>query len=72
MPENRSLDVLSGVPAIAECLYGTATPYHVRRTRHLISKGLIPTRKVAGRVESRRSWLEAAWAEPDQIDGAQK
>jgi hypothetical protein len=71
MPEKRSsLDIVSGVPAIAECVYGSREPYYVRRTRHLIAKGLIPVRKVAGRVESRKCWLEAIWAEPDQLDGA--
>jgi hypothetical protein len=69
MPENR-LDILSGVPAIAEYVYGAATPYYVRRCRHLLANGHLPSKKVAGRVESRRSWLDAAWSEPDRLNAA--
>ena len=32
----------------------------------LIDKGIIPAKRVLGRVESRRSWIDAVYAEPDQ------
>jgi hypothetical protein len=37
-----------------------------RRTRHLIDKGVIPSKKVLGRIQSRRSWIDGVYAEPDQ------
>jgi hypothetical protein len=66
---NPSLDLLSGVSAIAEFLYGEATPSTERRVRHLVSVGDIPAKKVRGRIESRRSWIEQAYAEPDHPNG---
>jgi hypothetical protein len=72
MPESRPLagdPVLSGVAAISKYLYGTDDAYHQRRVRHLINSRVIPTKKVAGRLESRPSWLDAVYAEPDQPNG---
>jgi hypothetical protein len=37
-----------------------------RRTRHLIDTGVVPAKKVAGRVQSRKSWVDEYYAEPDQ------
>jgi hypothetical protein len=71
MPERTSLadDLLSGVEAISKHLYGDATPYHQRRVRHLVDRGLIPSKKMGGRVESRRSWIDEVYSLPDQING---
>jgi hypothetical protein len=67
MPERTSLagDLLSGVAAIARHMYGDDSAYHQRRVRHLVDRGLIPSKKVAGRVESRVSWIAEVYAEPD-------
>jgi hypothetical protein len=62
-----SIDLLSGVAAISRYLYGDASTPHQRRVRHLVRIGAIPHRKVAGRIETRRSWVEAAYAEPDPV-----
>jgi hypothetical protein len=68
MPELTPLaaDLLSGVAAISTHMYGDDSPSNQRRTRHLIDKGIIPAKRVLGRVESRRSWIDAVYAEPDQ------
>jgi hypothetical protein len=74
MSEIRSLagELLSGAAAISRYLYGDDSTYHQRRTRHLIAKGFIPVKRVAGRVESRTSWIDEAYAEPDQPNGKAK
>lgn len=71
MSEIRPLagDLLSGVAAISEYIFGDASPHHQRRVRHLIDTGTIPSKRVLRRVESRRSWIDAAYAEPDQPNG---
>jgi hypothetical protein len=71
MHEASSLaaDLLTGVAAISTYLYGDASPSNVRRARNLIDRGVIPTKKLFGRVESRRSWIDQVYAEPDQPNG---
>ena len=54
-------DLLPSVAAIAEYLGASE-----RRVRHLINHGL-PAKKTAGRITSRRSWIDAYFAEPDQL-----
>jgi hypothetical protein len=65
----NTLDLLSGVSAIAEYVYGAATPSTERRVRHLVATGDLPSKKVRGRIESRRSWIDAAYSQPDHPNG---
>jgi hypothetical protein len=58
------LDILSGAPAIARFLYGVDDAPAQRRVRRLIATGAIPAIYLGGRLESRRSWLEAVYAAP--------
>jgi hypothetical protein len=69
MSKPTTLDVLSGVSEIAEFLYGVATPSTERRVRHMVSSGDIPAKKVRGRIESRRTWIERTYSEPDHPNG---
>jgi hypothetical protein len=62
-------DPLLDVSGIALRLYGKADKTATRRVRHLIARGVIPTKKTAGRIESRCSWVDAAFAEPDNLNG---
>jgi hypothetical protein len=68
LSENHPLagDLLSGVAAISRHMYGDDSASNQRRVRHLISTGVIPSKKVAGRVESRRSWIDAYYSQPDR------
>jgi hypothetical protein len=58
-------DILPTIDTIAEYIYGQATPGTMRRVRHLIAKGELPTKKIGGRRESRKSWIDATYAKPD-------
>ena len=61
-----SLDVLPDISAIALFLYNTNDLSAQRRVRRRIANGDIPVRRTStGRVESRRSWIEALYAAPD-------
>jgi hypothetical protein len=51
--------LLPSVAAIAEYIGASE-----RRVRHLIDHGL-PAKKAAGRITSRKSWIDAFFAEPD-------
>jgi hypothetical protein len=53
-------DLLLSLDAIA--VY-TGEP--VRRLRHLIAAHGFPHKKVGGRIESRKSWIDRYYAEPD-------
>jgi hypothetical protein len=53
-------DRLPSIQAIANY-----TGDNVRRVRHLIQHGVIPAKKIGGRIESRRSWIDAVYAQPD-------
>jgi hypothetical protein len=59
-----SNDLLPSINAIAEYMYGEANPRTVRRVRHMIDRGL-PAKKAAGRLESRKTWIDGWYAEPD-------
>jgi hypothetical protein len=59
-------DILPSIDAIAAYIYGEATPSTVRRIRHLIAGHNLPITKKGGRIESRKSWLDKLYAEPDQ------
>jgi hypothetical protein len=65
MPELKN-DILPSVQAIAEHVYGKATPKTIRRLRHLIAAHGLPVKKVGGKIESRRSWIDQYYATPDQ------
>jgi hypothetical protein len=54
-------DRLPSVTAIAEYI-GT----NERRVRHLIAVHGFPHKKVGGKIESRRSWIDHYYAEPDR------
>jgi len=54
-------DLLPTINAIAEY---TGEP--VRRLRHLIAVHQFPVKKVGGKIQSRRSWIDAYYAEPDR------
>jgi hypothetical protein len=68
---NLKDDLLSSVPAIAEYVYGAATPSTVRRLRHLIDKYGFPVKRVGAKIESRKSWIDRYYAEPDRTNGAE-
>jgi hypothetical protein len=72
MPENCSIspladDILPSVADMAEYIYGRKDKAALRRVRHMIEVGSVPTKKVAGRHESRKSWINAAYAQPDRL-----
>jgi hypothetical protein len=52
-------DLLPNIEAIAAYVEGEATPPAIRRIRHLIRAHNLPAKKVGGRIQSRRSWLDA-------------
>ena len=54
-------DRLPSVEAIAE--YTGDSP---RRVRHLIDHWNFPHKKIGGKIESRKSWIDKYYAEPDQ------
>jgi hypothetical protein len=58
-------DLLPSVNAIAEYLYGEASKKTVRRVRHLIDRHGLPVKRVGGRIEGRRTWCDAFYAQPD-------
>jgi hypothetical protein len=58
-------DLLPSIAAIAEYIYGEANSSTERRIRHMVARGDIPAKKTRGRIESRRSWVDSAYAEPD-------
>jgi hypothetical protein len=62
-------DLLPTIEDIAVYVEGEATPPAVRRIRHLIKSHGLPAKKVGGRIQSRRSWLDAFYAEPDHPNG---
>jgi hypothetical protein len=68
MPDNRPLadDLLTSINAMAVHMYGEATPYTVRRIRHLIDRYDLPVTRKGGKIESRRSWLNEWYGEPDR------
>jgi hypothetical protein len=70
---NRGLaqDILPSINSICEYVYGESSPSKVRRLRHMIDAHGFPAKKVAGRIESRRSWIDAYYATPDSADGGQ-
>jgi len=59
MPELRE-DLLPTIEAIAEY-----TGHTRRRVRHLIDHHGFPSKKDGGKVTSRKSWVDAYYAEPD-------
>jgi hypothetical protein len=59
-------DLLPSIAAIAEYITGETSPEAQRRVRHLIDRGL-PAKKVGGRIESKRSWIDSFYAEPDPL-----
>jgi hypothetical protein len=59
-------DRLPNITAISEYLCGQATPSTIRRIRHLIAAHGFPHKKVGGKIESRKSWIDAYYAEPDK------
>jgi hypothetical protein len=61
-----SLDVLPDTAAIARFLYDSDDKTAQRRVRRKIAQGEIPVRRTSGgHFESRKSWIEAVYAEPD-------
>jgi hypothetical protein len=65
-------DLLPNLNAIAEHVYGEATPSTVRRLRHLIAMHGFPHKKVGGKIESRRSWIDQFYASPDRPNGREQ
>ena len=63
-------DVLPNLPAIAEYVYGRATPSTVRRLRHLIDHHHFPIKRVGAKIEGRRSWCDSYYSAPDAANGA--
>jgi len=63
-------DILPSVESIAVYVYGEASQSTVRKVRHQIERHGLPITKVAGRIESRCSWIDARYAAP--TNGAQK
>ena len=60
------LDVPRGVRAIAAYLFdGDDGVSAQRRVRHLARNHNLPIRRIGGRIESRRSWLDRIYSEPD-------
>jgi hypothetical protein len=62
-------DILPNIRAIAQHIYGEVSPSTERRVRHLIAKNVIPAKKLGGRIESRRSWIDEVYAAPDHVNG---
>jgi hypothetical protein len=61
-------DLLPDLNAVSEY---TGQP--VRRLRHLIDKHGFPAKRVGAKIESRKSWIDAYYAEPDKpANGASK
>ncbi len=58
-------DLLTTIEAIAEYITGEATEASVRRVRHLIRSHRLPSKKVGGLIQSRKSWIDRYYAEPD-------
>jgi hypothetical protein len=54
-------DLLRSLPEISEY---TGEP--VRRLRHLIDHHGFPAKKAGGKIQSRKSWVDAYYAEPDK------
>jgi hypothetical protein len=54
-------DLLPSIEAIAS--YTGEAP---RRIRHLIATFNFPAKKVGGKIQSRKSWVDQFYAEPDQ------
>jgi hypothetical protein len=67
-----SQDLLPSVEDIAAHVYGEATATNVRRIRHLIAVHGFPHKKVGGKIESKKSWIDAYYAEPDSATGTRK
>jgi len=65
-------DILPDVSAMAEYTYGSATPTNVRRIRHLIAEHNFPAKKIGCTWESKKSWINALYAEPDSRNGGSK
>jgi hypothetical protein len=59
-------DLLPSLNAIAEYVYGEATPSKVRRLRHLIDKHGFPIKRAGAKIEGRKSWCDAYYAQPDK------
>jgi hypothetical protein len=59
-------DRLPNLAAISEYLCGQATPSTIRRLRHLIAVHGFPVKRVGAKIESRRSWIDRYYAEPDK------
>ncbi|MGH6897294.1 MAG: hypothetical protein ACREJ5_12235 [Geminicoccaceae bacterium] len=59
MPDLKD-DLLPTIDAIS-----TYTGEPVRRLRHVISRHGFPAKKVGGKIQSRKSWIDAYYAEPD-------
>jgi hypothetical protein len=59
-------DLLPHINAIAEFVYGEATPTTVRRVRHLIDHHGFPAIKDGGKITSKKSWIEKRYEQPDQ------
>ena len=53
-------DLLPSLPAISEY-----TGQSVRRLRHLIAVHDFPHKKVGGKIESRKSWIDQYYGKPD-------
>ena len=68
MPEIRPLagDLLSGVAAISQYMFGDDSPEHQRRVRHRSTPDY-QSKRVLRRVESRKSWIDEAYSEPDPL-----
>jgi hypothetical protein len=54
-------DLLPTITAISEY---TGEP--VRRLRHIIAVHGFPAKKVGGKIQSRKSWIDKYYAEPDK------
>jgi hypothetical protein len=54
-------DLLPTIGAISEY---TGEP--VRRLRHLIAVHQFPVKRVGSKIQSRKSWIDAYYAEPDR------
>ena len=59
-------DLLPTIEAIAAYTLGAVTEASVRRVRHLIRSHGLPSKKVGGLIQSRKSWIDEYYAEPDQ------
>jgi hypothetical protein len=65
-------DILPSLSAIAEHIYGDPSPKKVRRLRHLIDNHDFPIKRVGARLEGRRSWIDAYYAEPDSVNDSRR